>query len=157
MGFHEAARVKRKIVLMKKLALLMTLGLITLFPLQSWSCSCAETKLEEYLSSCKQLFTAVLYQARLSESPSKNIIGELKDIKDVITGDPSVIKGLKTIMIGTSCETTLAVGKRYLVCGNNEPYVSVAGCSKTKPFNWYFPEDTISQLKQLTDKSLLSQ
>jgi hypothetical protein len=117
------------------------------------ACSCAEIKLEDYYSNCKQLFTATLFKAKVSANDGSSIVGELRNVRDVMIGDTSKIKGLKTTMMGTSCEADLLVGKRYLVCGNDEPYISVAGCSMTTPVSWLFSQEKIEKLKLLKTNS----
>ena len=131
---------------------ILILLIVLMFSSSSNACSCVETKLEDYYSSCKQLFTATLFNAKVSDKDGSSIIGELRNPRDILKGDTSKIKGLRTAMMGTSCETQLQVGERYLICGNDEPYIGVTSCSKTTPIFWNFSQDKIEQLKLLKEE-----
>ncbi len=117
------------------------------------ACSCVETKLDDYYTNCRHLFTATLFEAEVSENDGSSVVGKFRNPRDIMAGDPSKIKGLRTSMMGTSCETDLIVGKRYLVCGNNQEYISISGCSLTQPIWWQPMQEKVDQLKS-HEKSL---
>ena len=128
--------------------------LISIYSPLGVACSCGEFKLEEYFTSCKHLFTATLYEAKVSKSDGSSVIGKFRNPEDVLAGIPSKIKGLKTTMMGTSCEVDLSVGKRYLVCGNDEEYIPISGCSLTTSTWWRNKLDELKTIKEnLTNQS----
>jgi len=116
------------------------------------ACSCAQIELAEYFDNCKQLFTATLFEAKISDKDSGSVIGHFRNPQDIMKGIPSIIRGIKTSMIGTSCEVDILVGKQYLVCGNDDKYINISGCSLTEVIWWQPMRTKVDKLKKLAQK-----
>ncbi len=117
-----------------------------------FACKCDLPKVEDYYAKCNQLFTAILYQARVADEINVGVIGELSNPKDIMKGSPDNILGLKSVAIGTSCQGHLLVGERYLICGNSEHYIEVDSCSWTKPVESVWPPYSLDDLKNYKKK-----